>query len=207
MKKLIVMMLGLFIAVSCEKYPDSGELNPDYLVTTDYKSDANFQSYSTFYISDSIRLVSDLTSDTVWKDADAKALVDQIVADMTARGYTRTNNLATASLGFQVTAVRDLYVVYGADPYWWWYYPYWDWGWYPYYPYYPYPYYISYSYVTGALMIELADLQNKDALGKVPMVWNVFTTGLLYSNTQYNMQLVEQAIDQAFTQSPYLKKN
>ena len=41
---------------------------------------------------------------------------------------------------------------------------------------------------------------------KLPVVWNAFLGGLLSSSGRYNLDRTLQAVDQAFVQSPYLKK-
>ena len=95
-----------------------------------------------------------------------------------------------------------------APPYWWWYYPYYwtpgywgDWlGWH-------YPYRVYYGYTAGSLLVEMLNLEADSESGKkLPVVWDSFIGGLLSSNAEINQQRTVEAIDQAFAQSPYLKK-
>ena len=94
---------------------------------------------------------------------------------------------------------------------WWGYYPgylypgYWggNWGggWY-----YPYP--ITYSYSTGSLLADMINLKNapEGQKEKLTVVWNAYISGLLGGSGSLNVNRTTTAINQAFTQSPYLKK-
>ncbi len=42
---------------------------------------------------------------------------------------------------------------------------------------------------------------------KLPVIWHSYATGLLFENSKYNMQLTLDAVNQAFDQSPYIKKS
>ena len=95
--------------------------------------------------------------------------------------------------------------------FWWGYYPgywypgYWggNWGggWY-----YPYP--ITYSYSTGSLLADMINLKNapEGQKEKLTVVWNAYISGLLGGSGSLNVNRTTTAINQAFTQSPYLKK-
>ena len=61
MKKLIPILLAVFALASCEKDPDMGKLDDNYLVYTNYDKQANFKDFSTFYLADKI-LVNHLTA-------------------------------------------------------------------------------------------------------------------------------------------------
>ena len=81
--------------------------------------------------------------------------------------------------------------------------PYWnDW-------YYPYP--VTYSYNTGTLIMEMVNLtdhpEDTSQKVKLPVIWHSYATGLLFENSKYNMQLTLDAVNQAFDQSPYIKKS
>ena len=100
---------------------------------------------------------------------------------------------------------------YYNDGPWWGYYPgywypgYWggNWGggWY-----YPYP--ITYSYSTGSLLADMINLKNapEGQKEKLTVVWNAYISGLLGGSGSLNVNRTTTAINQAFTQSPYLKK-
>jgi hypothetical protein len=104
---------------------------------------------------------------------------------------------------------------YHDNPYWWWGYPGYNW-WYGYWGnwtgawngwYYPYP--VVYSYSVGSLLVELVNLKAplpKSADAKLPVLWTAYMTGLLSGSDKVNIELSTRAIEQAFVQSPYLKK-
>jgi hypothetical protein len=56
----------------------------------------------------------------------------------------------------------------------------------------------------------LADLVNlgapEGAKEKLPVVWNAYISGLIGSSGSLNVNRATTAINQAFAQSPYLKK-
>lgn len=132
---------------------------------------------------------------------------------MNAAGYTRISEKEDADLGLQVSYVASTYYFQGYynDGPWWGYYPgywypgYWggNWGggWY-----YPYP--ITYSYSTGSLLADMVNLKNapEGQKEKLTVVWNAYISGLLGGSSNLNVNRATTAINQAFTQSPYLKK-
>ncbi len=136
-----------------------------------------------------------------------------MVAELDARGYTRIadpQERQTADVGLQLSYVEETtYFVGYNDPYWWGYYPYyWDpgywgswWGgWY-------YPFRTYYGYTTGSLLQEMVDLTAEESSDrKLPVIWNSYISGLLHGNNAINIDEAVEAIDQAFEQSPYLKK-
>ena len=61
---------------------------------------------------------------------------------------------------------------------------------------------MSYNYSTGSLLIELVKLDAETK--KIPIIWNAYMSGLLYSSNKINLQLSVEAINQAFKQSSYL---
>ena len=132
---------------------------------------------------------------------------------MNLRGYQRSEKKESADLGIQLTYVETNTQVtgwvgggWGWDSWWspsfWG--PYWGGGWY-----YPYP--VSYSYSTGTMVMEMVDLRNapvdETTQTQLPVIWQAVSSGLLSSSNHFNLQLVERAIDQSFTQSPYIQNN
>ena len=158
MKKMISVLsvlFVLFLSTSCQKDPDMSKLDDNFMVYTDYDKKENFSEFSTYYIPDSILLISDSKEAKYWKDDNALNIIDTYVKNMDERGYTRVEEKEDADLGIQVSYVEDSYYFTGySNPYWWWDYPgywypgywggYWGGGWY-------YPYSVVYSY----LLVEL----------------------------------------------------
>ena len=191
-KKLHFLAIAFFAvaAGACQKEPSTSGLNEDYLV-------------------DSILIIGSRDKAEYWKDADALQIVGTVAERLDAAGYTRTTDIETSDLGLQLSYVKQRTYYVGYDqPYWWWYYPYYwspgywgDWvGWH-------YPYRVYYGYTAGSLLVEMLNLEADSESGKkLPVVWDSFIGGLLSSNAEINQQRTVEAIDQAFAQSPYLKK-
>ena len=162
MKKLIPILLAVFALASCEKDPDMGKLDDNYLVYTNYDKQANFKDFSTFYLAD---------------------------------------------LGIQVSYIASTYYFTGyTQPEWWWGYPgywgpsYWgNWGgWY-------YPYAVTYSYSTNSFITEMVNLKADEGEGKkLPVIWTSYLTGFETGSKAINRTLAIEAVNQSFTQSPYL---
>ena len=202
MKKLLLFLPILsLVFFACRKLPDTGALSTSFAVQTTRDPVANFSDYGTYSMPDTIKLITTNPNDTVWDDADAQQLIDEVKANMDARGYTLVDRNANPDLGVGFTAVKDLNVgvVY---PGWWWGYG----GCYWYYCYYP-PYYgwgAVYSIPTGTLIIDIIDLKNAVANGKLDVIWTSVMTGGL-GNTSDDIQLGVEAVNQAFDQSPYIE--
>lgn len=212
MKKLIPILLAVFALVSCEKDPDMDKLDNEYLVFTSHDTSAKFNNYSTYYTPDSILIIGDSKDPEFWKDDNAQQIISAFVAKMNAAGYTRVAEKDEADLGLQLSYVASTYYFtgyYNNSPWWnnypgYWYPGYWGgiWGggWY-----YPYP--ITYSYSTGSLLADLINLEAPEGQKeKLPVIWNAYISGLLGGNGSLNVNRTVTAVNQAFTQSPYLKK-
>ena len=214
MKKMISVLsvlFVLFLSTSCQKDPDMSKLDDNFMVYTDYDKKENFSEFSTYYIPDSILLISDSKEAKYWKDDNALNIIDTYVKNMDERGYTRVEEKEDADLGIQVSYVEDSYYFTGySNPYWWWDYPgywypgywggYWGGGWY-------YPYSVVYSYNVGSMLAELVNLSAPTGQKeKLPVLWSAYMTGLLSGSNRFNTQLAITAVNQAYVQSPYLKK-
>lgn len=205
---LLIALLGLAIA-SCQKEPSTSDLHRDYLVYTASDPATNFAQFDTYYLPDSILLIGNSDKTEYWKDAQAQSIIQTVADNMNARNFRRTEDKNAASLGIQLSYVKRVSYFVGYDnPYWWWYYPYYwspgywgDWiGWH-----YPFPVY--YSYTAGSLLTEMVDLENQNEVDKkLPVVWDSFVGGLLTDSQQVNLERTIDAVNQAFVQSPTLKK-
>lgn len=204
MKKMFLFACLLLGLSACEKDPDMNKLDADLVVYTDYDKDADFGSYKTYFLPDSILEAGGYRA-TYWKDENAKAILNKVAEEMEDRGYTRIldpEKKDEASVGVQLSYVaQTTQVITGG--YWggWWGYGFWGpWsGWY-----YPYP--VSYSYNTNTLVMEMVDLSaGSDGTTKnLPVVWYASASGFQYSG-QFNQKMLQNAVVQAFEQSPYIK--
>lgn len=214
MKKIIPFFLLVLFLAACQKDPDTSKLSDEFVVYTDHGKDVNFELFSTFYIADSVMVIGNEEKPEFWNATEADDVVSILVSSMEGRGFDRTFDKDSADLGLQVSFVKSVnyFTNYNTSPYWWWGYPGYNWwnsywgnswnGWY-----YPYP--IVYSYSVGSLLVELVDLQAVTTAStdkKLPVLWTAYMTGLLSGSDKINATLSVRAIEQAFVQSPYLKK-
>ena len=216
MKKIFPFFLLVLLLASCQKDPDMSKLDNDFLVFTNHDKDAKFESFTTFYIPDSVLVIGTSEKPQFWTANEADDIITTLVNNMESRGFKRTLDKDNADLGLQVSYVQS--TQYFADyndgynyPYWWWNYPgywspgYWGPGWGNWY--YPYP--VVYSYSVGSLLTELVDLDAPAASKadtKLPVLWTAYMSGLLSGSDKFDTQLAVRAIEQAFVQSPYVKK-
>ena len=200
------LFLPLFLVLffACRKYPDTSKLSTNFVVQTSKEPGVDFSKYKTYYISDTIASIG--TIDSVWFDDDSKKLVEAVKSNMNARGFTLVaNSHFNPDLGLGLTVIKDLNlgVVY---PGWWW--GYWGgcyWGYCGYPPYYPwYGGGFVYTVPTGTIVLDMIDLKNAAGSEKLTVPWGSVMSGGL-GNTANDIQLGVDAIDQAFTQSPYLQ--
>lgn len=208
MKKLTPLLLVLLVSVSCQKDPDMSDLSGNFLVYTDYDTTENFGEFETYYLPDSILLITSSKTPSYWKDEQAQLLLSTVVSNMNNYGYVRVADKESADLGLQLSYIESTYYFTNySNPYWWWDYPgywypgywggYWGGGWY-------YPYAVTYNYTTGSMLMEMIKLDT--TAKKLPIIWDAYMSGLLYSSNRLNVQLTASAIEQAFEQSTYLQK-
>jgi hypothetical protein len=137
-------------------------------------------------------------------------IVARIAANMTSRGYTRAVDPTLADLTLNpVVTVTDNYDFYGDD---WcaiwedWAYPWTCTGWIPDYP----TDVIGYTYSAGTLFIPMANLADgvPPALASPPVVWLAGINGVVSGATSAALAAnIEDGIDQAFSQSPYIRRS
>jgi hypothetical protein len=198
MKKKLVFYLSIIVLLgSC--YPEGAEYYSDLdLVYTDYDDQFNFAALGTYSIPDKIvKLEGDLADgedpEFVQEPYNTQIL-QKIEGNMSALGWTKTEDPANADLVLFPAVWTNTTIYYWYD-YWCWYYPYYcGWGW-------GYPS-VS-SYTTGTLLMTLT-VDGEDYI-EPSRVWLAAANGLLSGSV--DITRVNKAIDQAFTQSPYLKTN
>jgi hypothetical protein len=197
----------------CLDRPDVEELVAQPVIVTKRDQNADFASFTTFAMTESITVESALdASATAPGPAEvANPTLDEISAQLVSRGYRRVARTEGPDLGVAVTAVSRLNAVvvnYGA---WWGAGPasggYWG-----------YPgaigSTIGYSSVvawqSGTLIIELYDLRAARAAATtavpIPAIWAALAHGVLGgAGTTLTAPPID-AIRQAFAQSPYLAR-
>jgi hypothetical protein len=205
MKKYILVYAVILLAfASCETPIDSRKLVDEFVVVTNFDTEADFSEYTTYAIpTDTIGFITNTNlNDTLLLQSEAdfpRPVIDRIRANLNTRGYTRVGRNENPDIGVTVTLVNDFnifqQVVYPSG-----YYS----GYYGYGSWYYYPYVNTYAYNSGVLIIELVDLKNRNAQNEVKVIWNSYM-GDVYASSNAKEDAVE-AIDQAFTQSDYIQQ-
>jgi hypothetical protein len=212
-----VALLGALLLTAssgCLNYPDAEERFAEELVYTHYDPAAEFGDFATFSISAEVVVFSEDDGELEREPLDeelAAQLVERVVDHMTERWYTQVESDANPDLGLTISVLNGTVTAAYVD-YWGYY-----WG-YPYYYYY-YPYYYAYSYNTGTLIVDAVDLKNApppepaavaprggELTDKLNVVWSGLVYGVLSESTTQNLQDGLQGIDQAYEQSPYLRR-
>ena len=215
MKKTI-QLLGFICALallnSCNRSPDLGALSAELVVATETDTEADFNDYQTYYLSDTIRIVTNkINSDSILVE-EVSDIIDEIESNMANRGYIRSKNpqhviTKIVDLAIAPSIIRVTNTGQTCSGGWWGgypgYYPPWGWGGGGYY----YPYCSTYKYDTGTLSLEMGDLTNPDPIGRIPSVWNAAMFGVLSKYDTTNIARAVRSVTQAFEQSPYIKTN
>lgn len=200
-KQVTITLLTLgFLLGGC--YPQGPEYVEDLdVVITNHNADYDFNAKGNYAMPDKIVKITGNLSEgdapVFIPDAIATQILSQIESNMNDLGYTRVDIDADPNLLLTPASWETTTILYWYDYwYWWWggYYP--GWG-------YP-PVYVS-SYTTGTLVMSLVDPTVESANGNPIPQWTGAINGLLTG--VYDPIRVNKAIDQAYTQSPYLKTN
>ncbi|MFT3933262.1 MAG: DUF4136 domain-containing protein [Chitinophagaceae bacterium] len=201
-----VVLAAVLMLASCSKDP-VGKLSSEEtrLYITNYDSTANFSSFKTFSISDSVAIISNNHLREKTRDTYDSLMITAVVNAMVQRGYTQVSNSQNPDLGINVNNIINTYtgyVDYGS--YYGDYYGYWDpyyWG-YPGYGYYG-SYIGTYQVNEGVISIDMFDLKDATASGKIKSVWN----GVVRGDGIFQSSTIGTSIQALFDQSTYIKTN
>ncbi|HVU56755.1 MAG TPA: DUF4136 domain-containing protein [Puia sp.] len=203
-----VALLTIFAFGSCRKDPLNNLTNDESRIyISNYDTTANFASYKTFSVTDSVDVIQDnqlygreLSSFDSTVIAVTKSILQQ-------RGYQLVARESSPDLAVNISRVYNTSTgVFSYGDYWDYYDSYWDpyyWG-YGGYGYYP-PYYAVgvYSISSGGLEIDLLDLKNASADGnKIKTVW----TGLARGEDVFRQANAAAEVQALMDQSAYLKQ-
>ena len=210
--KLKTFLVILFVSVlfSCRKEPSTEDLILDQVGATDRDLTANFSGYATYFISDTVSIVASASTDSILTGPMAFQLVNAVKTNMNASGYTfKPRAQGLPDLGLRLTVIKDITrtaVCGGWWDGWYGYYPPWYWGCYYCGGYY-YPWCTTYTYTIGTSTLYMFDVKNQGTNHNVRALWGATMFGVFSTtNNQTNADLTTTAINQAFTQSTYLKK-
>jgi Domain of unknown function (DUF4136) len=211
---LLLLCLPALVALGTGCHPDEPSA-PSQLdvVATAHDDTVNFASIGTFVMPDSVVAIvppeSVLTALPFDHSYD-QLILDGVAAQLTALGYTRLPTFDPANppdiaVLISGIAVRntDIYVTYPWWGYWGWYGwpccygPGWGVGY--------YPVVTATQYDVGSIVVDMWDLRRADATAqRVPAIWTAVLRGLLEGSPADAPFRIDQAIDRAFAQSPYL---
>ena len=112
MKKVIPMLFAAALLVTaCEKTPDTGKLDDDYLVYTNYDDDTNFDKMTTFYVPDSVLIIDNSSNKPkyLYGTPASDIIIANYIKGMESAGYVRTLDKDDADLGLQISYIEDTY--------------------------------------------------------------------------------------------------
>jgi len=188
---LLLAFLSLgFILVSC--YPGETLTPADTdVVATFYKPDVDFSTKMTYAIPDSIARVDEDGNPISNPGQFDQQIINRIKQNLNGLGFTEEQNPANADVLVVAFITTTTWASGGC--YSWWY------GWW-----YPYPgmcYPVVYTYSTGTLLFAMTDPQNQSSSDAM---WVAGINGILEDTSTGIATRLNNNIDQAFTQSPYL---
>ncbi len=202
---LSAIAVGALLFSSCRKEPLNDMTEEESRIyVTNYDEQADFTTYNTFSIVDSVAVISNRDSKKELTDYDIK-LLGNLKSSLQARGYTLVDKSAKPDLAVNVTRIDNAYNSIGYNPGWWTGWPgYWDtgyWG-YPGWNYWFPGYYTVFRYNERSVAIDLVDLKNAPKENnQLTAIWNAMLRGTGVWNSS-NLDSMTTAI---FDQSPYLK--
>ncbi len=208
MKKILLFSAALIMLAACHKEPYKDSDN-EYLVYTSPGENVDFTEFETFHVADSLLVIGHGDKPVYSKTQAAKELILAVRANMEGRGFIFVPEAEDADLGVQLTYIirTERYVQYYESPYWWLdYQGYWPagyWGnWHGYY--YPRP--VTYTYTSNALLTDVVNLMAVQS-DETPLeiLWSSYIGGPAGSSYQVDVKRMQDAIKQAFKQSPYLE--
>jgi len=203
MKVLKVLSLTAIVFLLTQCYPEGPQYVDEMdLVYTNYDPATDFTAKHTYAIPDKIMKIDDNLINggdpNFVKEPYATQLLEKMKLNMANNGWTLVKKDANPDMLLAPVAYELTTTYYYGGGYWDWWYG----GWYGWY--YPYP--VTTSYSTGSLIVTMLDPKNLSPDDKMRAVWGFIINGLLEgSNTEFTARY-SKGIDQAFTQSPYLKK-
>ncbi len=191
---LPVILIAAVSIPSC--YYDYGLDTDNYdVVGTFYNKDYNFGAVNKFYLKNS---VIHIAGGNLSSQYDA-LILEKTKENLLNLGWTEVapQDSATADVIVSTGVTTTTNVVYDDGNGCW--YDYWGYSWcYPSYSY-------TYTYTTGTIVILMGDRRVTTG-GTLPAQWNALMNGLAgESSTGNPTQRITNAINKAFSQSPYLK--
>ncbi|MFZ5570240.1 MAG: DUF4136 domain-containing protein [Thermodesulfobacteriota bacterium] len=198
------LILIAFILCLASCYGESGDDYEDYgLVLTAFDKETDFQANRTYALPNSVEVLppedDSGDSDHVYDSL----ILAEIESHMNAYGYVREEDPRTNPPDIYLTVSQSTTDYF----YYWDYYSYgwWGTGWYWGYPCYDCYSTIEYAYSTGTIFINMVKTSEIDEENQVvPSIWFAALNGVLNAGKSVSSG-IQSGINQAFSQSPYLR--
>jgi hypothetical protein len=210
---LVPLQLAGLAALAAACHPGEPTTASQFdVVATAHDDTVNYGAILTYIMPDSVVEIvppeSAATALPFNHDYD-QLILEGIATKFAELGYTRLASFDPASPPDVVVTVRgvaientDVYVSYPWYPYWGWYGwpccygPTWGVG---------YPVVTAVEYDVGTIVVDMWDIRRADpAAERIPAIWVAALRGLLEGSAADAPFRIDQAIDRAFSQSPYL---
>jgi hypothetical protein len=207
---ILLFVSSAIFLTSCEEYMSSDVDDLD-LVITNYQPSFNYSTIRTYTLPDKLLVVenNDFNGNVEYYEPTyGKVVIDRIKANFDAFGWQQVTVYDTPDVVLLASVSQSTEVhYYHSDEYWDWYYPtyYYPNGWEWYYgDYYSPP--RAKSFKTGTVLLQMTVPDKTGASSQLPVVWVGVVNGLLEGSTTSVNNRISKAVDQIFTQSPYLRK-
>jgi hypothetical protein len=207
MKRMTLVLTGILgfgaFFMACTKDPLKGLTSDESRIyITSYDSAADFASYKSYNIADSVGIISNGGTKRGLTAAD-QAYIDAVNKYMQQRGYLKVNANQYPDIGINVNRIYSTSTgLIDYNDYWDYYGGYWDpgsWG-YPGYGYYvPYAYGV-YQITEGMMSVDMFDLKNAQKNNKINLIWN----GLVRGEGVFDAQAADSSVAQLYNESQYL---
>ena len=197
---------GAMLVSSCRKDPlKDMTAEESRIYVTNYDEQADFSSYKTFSIVDSVAVLSNREGATKELTTYDQNLLALLKSHMQERGYTLVDKSAKPDLAMNVTRIDNTTTQVGYNPGYWAGWPgYWDtgyWG-YPGWNYWFPSYYTVFRYNEKSVAVDLVDLKNAASHdNQLVAIWNAQLRG----TGVWNGDNLEPMLKAVFDQSQYLK--
>lgn len=193
-KFLVLAVAVSFAGMFSSCYYDYGidSANSNVVITT-YDKTYDFASVNKYILDTTVNKIGDNSLTSVYNST----ILNAVRTNLNNLGWTEAapaDSLAAGVVKVGTGITTSTYTVDYNDYYWY------GGGYYWGYPYYYDDY--TYSYTTGTIIIAIADLKKKDG-SNLPLQWIGALNGVT-GQTNPNA-LITSGINQAFSQSPYLK--
>ncbi len=190
-KLLLLLFASIsFLLISC--YPGKTLTPADTdVIATFFDPDADFSTKMSYSMPDSIIYIDGAGNPVINPSPYDQQILNGTENNLQQMGFTEEANPTNADVHVVVFATTTTWV--SGDCYSWW------WGWW-----YPYPgwcYPVVYTYQTGTILITMTDPQNQ---GSSDALWIAGLNGILEDTSSGISTRINNNIDQAFKQSPYL---